>query len=99
MFTPLCACGTLTTAISLIFLSMPLAPIMALLVTSPLMSPSAYLITYNYLGPEWTVIKTLASFLLGISAGFLTHYLRNKGFKTIGDFRRISDTLSQKQGL
>ena len=82
MFTPLCACGTLTTAISLIFLSMPLAPIMALLVTSPLMSPSAYLITYNYLGPEWTVIKTLASFLLGISAGFLTHYLRNKGFKT-----------------
>src|SRR5210317_1201860 len=82
MFTPLCACGTLTTAISLIFMSMPLAPIMALLVTSPLMSPSAYLITYNYLGPEWTVIKTLASFILGISAGFLTHYLRNKGFKT-----------------
>ena len=82
MFTPLCACGTLTTAISLIFMSMPLAPIMALLVTSPLMSPSAYLITYNYLGPEWTVIKTLASFILGISAGFLTHYLRNKGFQT-----------------
>jgi uncharacterized membrane protein YraQ (UPF0718 family) len=82
MFTPLCACGTLTTAISLLFLGIPLAPVMALLVTSPLMSPSTYFISLNYLGPEWTVIRTLATFLLGIFAGFLTHFLRNKGFKT-----------------
>jgi uncharacterized membrane protein YraQ (UPF0718 family) len=82
MFTPLCACGTLTTAISLLFLSIPLAPVMALLVTSPLMSPSTYFISLNYLGPEWTVIRTFATFLLGIFAGFLTHYLRNKGFQT-----------------
>ncbi|MGW8145234.1 MAG: permease, partial [Anaerolineales bacterium] len=82
MFTPLCACGTLTTAISLLFLSIPLAPVMALLVTSPLMSPSTYFISLNYLGPEWTVIRTLATFLLGIFAGFLTHFLRNKGFET-----------------
>ena len=82
MFTPLCACGTLTTAISLLFLGIPLAPVMALLVTSPLMSPSTYLISLNYLGPEWTLIRTLATFLLGVFAGFLTHFLRNKGFKT-----------------
>ena len=82
MFTPLCACGTLTTAISLLFLGIPLAPVMALLVTSPLMSPSTYFISLNYLGSEWTVIRTLATFLLGIFAGFLTHFLRNKGFKT-----------------
>ena len=84
MFTPLCACGTLTTAISLLFVNMPLAPVMALLVTSPLMSPSTYLITLNYLGPEWTIIRTVATFLLGIFAGFLTHFLRNKGFETKG---------------
>jgi uncharacterized membrane protein YraQ (UPF0718 family) len=82
MFTPLCACGTLTTAISLLFLGIPLAPVMALLVTSPLMSPSTYFISLNYLGPEWTLIRTLATFLLGVFAGFLTHFLRNKGFKT-----------------
>ena len=82
MFTPLCACGTLTTAISLLFLSIPLAPVMALLVTSPLMSPSTYFISLNYLGPEWTIIRTLATFLLGIFAGFLTHFLKNKGFET-----------------
>ncbi|RJQ45877.1 MAG: permease [Nitrospiraceae bacterium] len=82
IFTPLCACGTLTTAISLLFAGMPLAPVMALLVTSPLMSPSTYLLTLNDLGPEWTVIRTAAAFLLGIFAGVLTHLIRNKGFKT-----------------
>ncbi|MEW6601398.1 MAG: permease [Nitrospirota bacterium] len=82
IFTPLCACGTLTTAISLLFAGLPLAPVMALLVTSPLMSPSTYLLTLNDLGPEWTVIRTVAAFLLGILAGVVTHFIRNRGFQT-----------------
>lgn len=82
IFTPLCACGTLTTAISLLFAGLPLAPVMALLVTSPLMSPSTYLLSLNDLGTEWTVIRTVAAFLLGIFAGVLTHLLRKKGFET-----------------
>lgn len=82
LITPLCACGTLTTAISLLFAGLPLAPVMALLVTSPLMSPSTYLLTLNDLGPEWTVIRTLAAFLLGITAGVVTHLLQNRGFRT-----------------
>lgn len=82
IFTPLCACGTLTTAISLLFAGLPLAPVMALLVTSPLMSPSTYLLSLNDLGTEWTVIRTVAAFMLGIFAGVLTHLLRKKGFET-----------------
>ncbi|HWR57258.1 MAG TPA: permease, partial [Thermodesulfovibrionales bacterium] len=82
MITPLCACGTLTTAISLLFARFPLAPVMALLVTSPLLSPTAYLLTLNDLGPEWTVIRTVAVFSMGIFAGVLTHLLRDKGFQT-----------------
>ncbi len=82
ILTPLCACGTLTTAVSLLFAGLPLAPVMALLVTSPLMSPSTYLLTLNDLGPEWTVIRTISAFALGIFAGMVTHVLRNKGFQT-----------------
>jgi hypothetical protein len=82
ILTPLCACGTLTTAISLLFAGLPLAPVMALLVTSPLMSPSTYLITLNDLGPEWTVVRTIAAFSMGIFAGVVTHLLRKKGFAT-----------------
>lgn len=82
ILTPLCACGTLTTAISLLFAGLPLAPVMALLVTSPLLSPSTFLLTLNDLGPEWTVIRTVAAFTMGVFAGVVTHLLRDKGFRT-----------------
>ncbi|GAM11306.1 hypothetical protein OR1_03618 [Geobacter sp. OR-1] len=82
IITPLCACGTLTTAISLIFAGLPLAPVMALMVTSPLLSPSTYLLTLNDLGPEWTVIRTVAAYSMGIFAGLITHYLSRHGFET-----------------
>lgn len=82
IITPLCACGTLTTAISLLFAGLPLAPVMSLLVTSPLLSPSAFLLTLNDLGPEWTVIRTVSAYAMGVFAGLVAHLLRNRGFKT-----------------
>jgi len=82
IITPLCACGTLTTAISLLFAGIPLAPVMSLMVTSSLMSPSTYLLTLNDLGPEWTVIRTLAALAMGVFAGMVTHFLKPWGFET-----------------
>jgi uncharacterized protein len=82
ILTPLCACGTVTTAVSLLFAGLPLAPVMALMITSPLLSPSTYLLTLNDLGPEWTVIRTITAFSMGIFAGIITHMLRNKGFQS-----------------
>ena len=82
ILTPLCACGILTTAMSLLFAGLPLAPVMALLVSSPLISPSSYLLTLSDLGPHWTVIRTVAAFSMGIFAGIITHLLRNRGFQT-----------------
>ncbi len=82
IITPLCACGTLTTAISLLFAGIPLAPVMSLMVTSPLLSPSTYLITLNDLGPEWTVIRTISAYSMGLFAGLVTHFISKKsGFK------------------
>jgi uncharacterized membrane protein YraQ (UPF0718 family) len=82
MITPLCACGTLTTAVSLLFAGVPLAPVMALLITSPLQSPTTYLLTLNDLGTEWTVIRAAAAFLMGMFAGTVTLLLRDRGFET-----------------
>jgi uncharacterized membrane protein YraQ (UPF0718 family) len=82
IISPLCACGTITTAVSLLFAGLPLAPVMALMVTSPLMSPSTYLLTLNDLGAEWTVIRTVSAFSMGIFAGLITYALRNHGFQT-----------------
>ncbi len=79
IITPLCACGTLTTAISLLFAGIPLAPVMALMVTSPLLSPSTYLLTLNDLGPEWTVIRTVSAYFMGCFAGLVTHFMTKRG--------------------
>ncbi len=82
IITPLCACGTLTTAISLLLAGIPLAPVMSLMVTSPLLSPSTYLITLNDLGPEWTVIRTISAYLMGVFAGLVTYYMSKRpGFQ------------------
>lgn len=82
IITPLCACGTLTTAISLLLAGIPLAPVMSLMVTSPLLSPSTYLFTLNDLGPEWTVIRTVSAYAMGVFAGLVTHYMSKRaGFQ------------------
>lgn len=82
IITPLCACGTVTTALGLLLAGIPLAPVMALMVTSPLLSPSTYLLTLNDLGPEWTVIRTVSALAMGIFAGLVTLALsRRSGFR------------------
>lgn len=86
IITPLCACGTITTAVSLLFAGLPLAPVMSLMVTSALLSPSTYLITLNDLGPEWTVIRTVSALAMGLFAGGVTHFLCRRGFDKGGLF-------------
>jgi uncharacterized membrane protein YraQ (UPF0718 family) len=86
IITPLCACGTITTAVSLLFAGLPLAPVMSLMVTSALLSPSTYLITLNDLGPEWTVIRTVSALAMGLFAGGVTHVLCRRGFDKGGLF-------------
>lgn len=86
IITPLCACGTITTAVSLLFAGLPLAPVMSLMVTSALLSPSTYLITLNDLGPEWTVIRTVSALAMGLFAGGVTLLLCRWGFDKGGLF-------------
>lgn len=86
IITPLCACGTITTAVSLLFAGLPLAPVMALMTTSALLSPSTYLITLNDLGPEWTVIRTISALAMGLFAGGVTLILSKRGFEKGGLF-------------
>jgi uncharacterized membrane protein YraQ (UPF0718 family) len=60
----------------------PLAPILALLATSPTMSPDAFLLTWQGLGPEWAWLKLGGATLLGLAVGGLTLLLQQQGFLT-----------------
>lgn len=80
MVSPLCACGILPIAISLAMVGTPIAPLIALLVTSPTMGPDALLLTWRGLGPEMAVLKVFGAAFLGIGAGVVTLWLEKSGF-------------------
>jgi uncharacterized membrane protein YraQ (UPF0718 family) len=80
LVSPLCACGILPVAISLAMIETPLAPLIALLVASPVMGPDAFLLTWRGLGSEWALLKLGGATILGLSAGFITLLLEKQGY-------------------
>lgn len=85
---PLCACATLPLVVSLLVAGLPLAPAMALLVTSPLMSPASFSMLSGMLGLNWALAVLVCAVLLGMFAGYVTHFLRRKGFSEEDIFRK-----------
>lgn len=77
---PLCACATLPLVISLLVAGLPIAPAMALLVTAPIMSPSAYTMIAGMLGSSWANIILVSAVFMGLFAGYVTLYMRRYGF-------------------
>ncbi len=88
MVSPLCACGILPIVITLAMAGTPIAPLIALLVTSPVMGPDALILTYRGLGPEMAMLKVAGAGFLGISAGLLTQGLVRQGLLA-GDLVRL----------
>ena len=80
MVSPLCACGILPVVITLAMIQTPLAPLMALLVTSPVMGPDALILTWSALGMEWAVLKVVGAAVIGLSAGLITQLLVRQGY-------------------
>lgn len=89
LVSPLCACGILPIIISLAMMGTPLAPILALLATSPTMSPDAFLLTWKGLGAEWAWLKLGGATFLGLGIGFTTLLLQRQGI-LCGNLLRIA---------
>lgn len=88
MVSPLCACGILPVVISLAMMGTPLPPLLAILVTSPIMGPDAFVLTWRGLGMDWALLKLGGAAAMGISAGLVTHWLVKQGFLA-GDLLRL----------
>lgn len=80
VISPLCACATLPLIISLLLAGVPLAPAMALLVTTPIISPSNYTLIAGMLGVDWANIILASAIFLGLFAGYVTLFMRRYGF-------------------
>lgn len=80
MVSPLCACGILPVVISLAMIGTPLAPLLAILATSPTMGPDALLLTWRGLGADWAMLKLIGSGALGLAVGLATLWAERRGW-------------------
>jgi hypothetical protein len=87
LISPLCSCGILPVVLSLSAAGVPLPPVLALLITSPLMSPDAFLITVGQLGWTWALWKLAVAALVGLAGGFSALWLVRRGVLDGTSFR------------
>lgn len=76
---PFCSCGVVPIIAGLLAAGVPLAPVLAFCLASPLMDPNMFLLTVPVLGLEFAVFKTVAAIAIGIGAGTLTHFAVRSG--------------------
>ncbi len=78
--TPFCSCGTMAIVLSMMASTVPWGPIVAFMVSSPLMSPSGFVYTAGLMGWGFAVALLISSILLGVGAGYAAHLLERAGF-------------------
>jgi uncharacterized membrane protein YraQ (UPF0718 family) len=76
---PFCSCGVIPLIAALLAMGVPLAPVMAFWLASPVMDPSMFALTSGVLGFEFAIAKTLAAVGLGLLGGFGTAALQRAG--------------------
>jgi uncharacterized membrane protein YraQ (UPF0718 family) len=80
LFSPLCSCGIVPLVVTLIYGGVPLAPVFALLITSPLMSPDSLVITAGHLGGTFAAGKLVSAAAVGLAGGFAVLALQRRGW-------------------
>ena len=66
---PLCSCGVVPLIAALLAAGVPLAPVMAFWLSSPVIDPPTFLLTWSVLGLDFALGKTAAAFLIGLTGG------------------------------
>lgn len=76
---PFCSCGVIPLVAALLGAGVPLAPVMAFWISSPIMDPEMFVLSASALGLEFALAKTTAAIALGLFAGFATLGLERLG--------------------
>ena len=76
---PLCSCGVIPLIAALLASGVPLGPVMAFWISSPLMSPSMFVLTAGVLGMDFAVARLVTAVLMGAGAGYLIYALSSSG--------------------
>ncbi len=76
---PFCSCGVIPLIAALLAIGVPLAPVMAFWLASPLMDPSMFVLTAGVLGMEFAIAKTLIALGMGVLGGTIVHLVIRAG--------------------
>ncbi len=76
---PFCSCGVIPLIAALLSMGVPLAPVMAFWLASPLMDPSMFVLTVGTLGAEFAVAKTIAAVGIGLLGGIGIWVIQRSG--------------------
>ena len=76
---PFCSCGVIPLIAAMLMAGVPLAPVMAFWIASPIMDPEMFILTAAGIGLGFTVAKTIATVGMGLLAGFVVHGMERRG--------------------
>ena len=79
-FSPFCSCGVIPVIAGLLISGVPLAPVMSFWIASPSMDPEIFFLSVGMLGWELAVWRLVATLILSLSAGLITHFAMQSGW-------------------
>lgn len=77
---PFCSCGVIALVAGMLRAGVPLGPVMAFWIASPVMDPQMFVLTSAVLGVPFALAKTLAAITMGLSSGLLVNILTARGW-------------------
>lgn len=98
-FSPFCSCGVIPVVATLLIGGVPLAPVMAFWIASPSMDPEVFFLSVATIGWELAVWRLVATLLLSLGAGFITHFIMQRGWLGPEILRSREPTSVQSYGM
>lgn len=95
--TPFCSCGTTAVVLGALASSVPWAPIVAFMASSPLTSPEEYVLSVGLFGPAFATTFFVAAVLVGLLGGAAAWWLEGRGYLD-GQSRLPAPTPSSAKG-
>ena len=77
---PFCSCGVIPLIAAMLIAGVPLAPVMAFWIASPIMDPEMFVLTAAGIGLGFTIAKTIATVAMGLMAGFVVLVMERRGW-------------------
>jgi uncharacterized membrane protein YraQ (UPF0718 family) len=77
---PFCSCGVIPVIAGMLASGVPLAPVLAFCVSSPIMDPEMFILTAAGINIDFAIAKTITAIFMGLLAGYVVLGLQRLGY-------------------